>query len=97
MEEIRAADKTRDKGVGGVLVQVALRAHLLHLTVGHDDQSVGHGQRLLLVVRDHHGGEPQLLLQLTDLDAHFMAQLGVEIGQRLVEQQNVGFDHQGAC
>ena len=26
-----------------------------------------------------------------------MAQLGVEIGQRLVEQQYVGFDHQGAC
>ena len=96
VQKIRAADEARDERVGRVLVQVALRADLLHLTVGHDDQAIGHGQRLFLVVRDHHGGEPELLLQLADLDAHFMSQLGIEIGQRLIEQQDVGFDYQGA-
>ena len=32
----------------------------------------------------------ELALQLADFDAHLLAQLGVEIGQRLVEQQHVG-------
>ena len=40
--------------------------------------------------------KPELLLQLADLDAHFVPQLGVEIGQRLVEQQDVGLDHERA-
>ena len=95
-QEIGAADEARDEGVGRTFVEIALRADLLHLAVGHDDQPVGHGQRLLLVVRDHHRGQAQLLLQLADLDAHLLPQLGVEIGQRLVEQQDVGLDHERA-
>ena len=31
-----------------------------------------------------------------DFVAHFQAQLGVEIGERFVEEQDVGFDHEGA-
>jgi hypothetical protein len=43
-------------------------------------------------VRDHHRGQSELLLQLADLDANLVPQLGVEIGERLVEQQDVGLD-----
>ena len=39
---------------------------------------------------------PSLLLQLADLHAHRLAQLGVEVRQRLVEQQHVGPDDQRA-
>ena len=39
---------------------------------------------------------PQLLLQPADLRAHLHPDLGVEIGQRLVEQQDVGVQHQRA-
>jgi len=93
-EEIGAADETRDERVGGALVKLALRADLLHLPVGHDDQPIGHRQRLLLIVRDHHRGQPKLLLQLADLDPHLLPQLGVEIRERLVEQQDVGLYHE---
>ena len=90
LDEGRAADEPGDEPVGGALVQVLLRADLPHGAVVHDDQPVGHGQRLLLVVRDHDGREPELPLQLADLDANLLAQLGIEVGERLVEQQHVG-------
>lgn len=40
--------------------------------------------------------QTERLLQLSDLDPHFGAQLRVEIGQGLVEQQHGGFDHERA-
>ena len=39
---------------------------------------------------------PSWLLQLADLDPHLLAQLGVEVGERLVEQQHVGPDDERA-
>jgi hypothetical protein len=53
-------------------------------------------KRLALVVRHVQHGEFQRLLQLADLLAHAPAQLGVEVGQRLVEQQHRRLQHQRA-
>ena len=39
---------------------------------------------------------PQPPLQIPDLDAHLLAQLGVQVGERLVEQQDVRPRHDGA-
>ena len=36
-------------------------------------------------------------MQLLELDAHLHAQLGVEVGQRLVEQEDLGVAHDGAA
>ena len=96
VEEGAAADEAGDEAVGRPLVEVALAADLADRALVHHHQPVGHGQRLLLVVRHHHGGEAELALQLADLDPHLLAQLGVEIGERLVEQQHVGPDGQRA-
>ena len=41
-------------------------------------------------------GVAVLVVQAADLEAHLLAQVGVEIGQRLVEQQRLGLDHQRA-
>jgi hypothetical protein len=35
-------------------------------------------------------------VQPADFEAHLLAQVGVEIGERLVEQQHRGLDHDGA-
>src|SRR3546814_5833414 len=51
---------------------------------------------LLLIVGDVDRREAELLLQLADVLAHTPAQLGVEIGERLVEQQNRRLQHQRA-
>ncbi len=50
--------------------------------------------RLGLVVRHHHGGDPDAPLQGAHLDLHVVAQLGVERAHRLVEQQDRRPDHQ---
>ena len=43
---------------------------------------------------DHRDAEQ--LLQPADLAAHLDPQLGVEIGERFVEQQHMRLDHEGA-
>ena len=53
-------------------------------------------KRLFLIVRDINGRNAEALLQLADFAAHFDPQLGVEIGQRLVEQQHRGLDNERA-
>jgi hypothetical protein len=71
-------------------------ADLLHVALAHHHDAVGHGQGLLLVVRDHDRGQAELALQVADLDADFVPELGVEIGERLVEQQDVRLHGQRA-
>ena len=88
--------KPGDEAVGRALVEVALAADLADLAVGHDHEPVGDGERLFLVVRHHDGGEAELALQLADLDPHLLAQLGVEVRQRLVEEEHVGPDRERA-
>ena len=39
----------------------------------------------------------QLLVQARDLDAHLHAQVGVEVGQRLVEEEHLRMAHDGAA
>ena len=43
-----------------------------------------------LVVGDEHGGEAEPAVQLVDLGAHLVAQPGVEVAERLVEEHQVG-------
>ena len=80
-----------------MVVQLQRRADLLDDAVVHDDDAVGHRHRLDLVVRDVDGGRLQPLVQRLDLGAHRHAQLGVEVGQRLVEQEHLGVAHDRAA
>src|SRR5437870_2051614 len=50
-----------------------------------------------LVVRDVDRGDAELLLELADLRPHLDADLRVEVGQRLVEEQDVRVEHERAC
>ena len=63
---------------------------LLDAAVAHDRQAIAEGERLGLVVGDEHGGEAEPAVQLVDLGPHLVAQAGVEVAQRLVEQHEVG-------
>ena len=58
---------------------------------------VGKRHRLDLVVGDENGGDVQGFLQPLDLDARLVAQLGIEVGKRLVEQEHLRFAHDGAA
>ena len=56
----------------------------------HHHDAVGHGERLLLVVRHHDGGDAERALQRLDLVAQPQAHTGIERRQGLVEQQQAG-------
>ena len=84
----RAADEAGHEPVLGVVVQVLRGADLLEQALAHDRDPLAHRHRLDLVVGDvdHRGPEP--LVEPRDLGAGLHAQLGIEVGQRLVHEEH---------
>ena len=83
--------KSGDEEVGRPQIDVRGRAKLLDLAVLHHHDAVGERHRLDLVMGDV--DDRRLVhrpVQLLDLDAQLVAKLGVEIGERLVEQKDTG-------
>ncbi len=94
--EIDQPHEVGDHAVGRPGIDLLRRAVLLQpAAVDHRDV-VGQRQRLGLVVGDIDEGDAGAALQALQLDAHLLAQLGVEIGQRLVEQEDFRLDHEAA-
>src|SRR6266702_6931589 len=91
------ADEAGNELVFRLVVELERPAHLLDDAVMHDDDLVGHGHGLDLVVGDVDGRGLQPLVQLLDLGAHRDAQLGVEVRQGLVEQEHLRIAHDGAA
>ena len=89
----RRADEAGDEQVVRVLVEVEGRADLLDPAGIQHRDAVGQRHRLHLVVGDVDHRRAQRLVQTGDLDAHADAELGVEIGERLVEQEDLRLAH----
>ena len=64
--------------------------------VAEDRHAVGDGHRLLLVVGDVDRRHVEARMQALQLDARLEAKLRVEVGQRLVEQEEPRLAHDGA-
>ena len=94
-EEIhrRRADEARDEHACRVLVDLHRRADLLGAAGVHDDHPLRQRHRLDLVVGDVEAGRTEAAMELLNLEAHLHAKLGVEIRQRLVEQEHGRFAH----
>ena len=91
----RRADEAGDEPVGRAVVDVERAAELLDALVLHHRDPVGERHRLDLVVGDvDHRGRAEPLVQALDLVAQLVPELGVEVGQRLVEQEHGGVAHQ---
>ena len=84
--EIHQPHEIGDHAVGGLGIDFVRRAVLLQPPAAHHRDVVGQRERLGLVVGDVDEGDAGAALQLLELGAHALAQLGVEVGQRLVEQ-----------
>ena len=65
----RGPQKTRDKIVGGVVVNLAWRSDLSELAMVDNRDAIAHAHGLDLVVRDVNGGRSHLLLELLQLTA----------------------------
>ncbi len=81
--------KPGDELAARVLVDLLWRPALGDAPIVHDRDPVRHRQRLLLVVGDVDEGDPDLALDLLELDLHLAPQLQVERAERLVEQQHL--------
>ncbi len=79
------------------MVKLHRRADLLHDAVLQHHDPVGKRHRLDLIVGhvDHRGVE--LVVELADLHAHVHPERRVEIGERLVEQEDRRIAHDGAA
>ena len=96
VDEVRQAEKARDKSRLGVLVNLARCAHLLNATVVEHGDAVAQRQRLFLIVRDEDEGDANLALNLFELNLHLLAKLLVEGAERLIEQQHARLQDQRA-
>ena len=96
LEQVDVADELGDPARGGRLVKVARGRDLFEPAGIHHADSVGHRHRLFLVVGDDDEGHAEPALQLHQFQLRALAQLLVERGQRLVEQQNLGPPRQRA-
>ena len=86
----RRPDEAGHERVHRVVEQRARRVALLQLRVAQDGDAVAERHRLRLVVGDVDGRDAEPRLQLGDVGAHLHAQLGVEVGERLVHQEDLG-------
>jgi len=75
-------------------IHLLRRALLLDLTVIQQQNAVRNRHRLVLVVRHHQRRQAQLDDQLTQKDARLFAQFGVEVRQRLIQQDHRRVIHQ---
>ncbi len=92
----RAADEAGDEQAHRPVVELLRRGDLLQLALAHHGHAVAHRHGLDLVVSHVDGGDAEVPLQRPDLGAHLHAELGVEVGQRLVHQERLGLAHDGA-
>ena len=88
-QRVDLADEIGGEETRRTRIDLLRRAHLLHASVVHDHDAIGQTHGLVLVVRHVNGRRAEALLQAPQFAAHLHAQLGVEVGQRFVEQQQV--------
>ena len=89
-EDVDIANEVGDVFAVRLLVDFGGRRHLDDLAVVHDADAVGDGHGLFLVVRHNQKRKPELLLQVSQLELGFFAQLFIQRRQRLIQQQHLG-------
>ena len=76
-------------------VEVLRGVDLLQEAVAHDGDAVAHGHRLDLIVGHVDDGGAEALVQPRDFRACVHSQLGVEVGERLVQEEDGGLAYHG--
>ena len=91
------ADERRDEQVRGMAVELLRGVDLLQHPVTEHGHALAEGHRLDLIVRHVHGRGLETFVQQHELTPHLHAELRVEVGQRLVHQERLGFAHHRAA
>src|SRR3990167_5651614 len=92
LEEVRAADESRHEAATRSAVEHMLRIDLLDPALVHHHDAVRRHHRFGLIMGNVDSRNLEFVVQPPDLEAHFLAQVGVEVRQRLLEQKNLRLD-----
>src|SRR5258708_20034336 len=84
----RRTNEASGEKIGGMVVEFLRTAKLLDEAAIEHGNTAAHRHGLSLVVRDIHKGCLHALVNFNDLSAHLHAQFGVQIGERLLHQEN---------
>src|SRR5262249_25765285 len=95
-QHIGVADEGGDEAVVRMAIDLVWPVELADAAVGDHRDAVREAERLALVMGDEDGGYAELALNLLEFDLHRGAQIAVERGERLVQQQHLGTDDEGA-
>ena len=90
------ADEAVHEGGRGIVVDIARRADLFDAALVHHHHAVGDFERLFLVVGDEDRGDVDFGMQRAQPLPQFLAHLGIERAERLVEQQDARLDRERA-
>ena len=90
------AQEAGDFGGDRIAVDVGRGVDLGEAVVVENRDTVAERHRLLIVLGDVEDGGASLFQEARQFDAHLVAQLGVDISERIVEQQQLRAAHQGA-
>src|SRR5690348_6528209 len=96
---LRTAEETGHKARCRPLKQIERGAELFNLAVPHEGDAVCERHRLDLVVGNVDHGMAKLLMEPLDFSSHIISKLGIQIAQRLIEQeeQRVSDDRTADC
>src|SRR4029077_11063788 len=89
--------EARNEAVGRRIVELERLPDLLNDTIPHDDDTIAESHRFDLIVGHVDGGGAEAIVDLLDLHPHLDAQLGVEVGKWLVEQEHLRMPNDGAA
>ena len=96
MKQIHISQKTVDKRIRRVVVNILRRADLLDSAGIHDGDTIGHFKRFFLIVRYKNAGDIDFIMQSPQPGPKFAADAGIERAEWFIEQKHFGFDSQRA-
>ena len=94
LDDIVRTHEGGDEGRGRPVVDLLRRADLDDVASRHDGDPVRHHHGLLAIVGDMDRSNADLLLDRLDLMAHGRPDARIEVGERLIEQQNARIDRE---
>lgn len=87
VQQVGEPDESRNENILRPFINIRRSADLADDPTIHDGDTVGHRQRLFLVVGDIHRGYIHLALDLLDGVPHFDTEFRIQIGQRFIHQK----------
>ena len=95
-KDIHHADKVGHEERARVGINLRGHVELFEMPSAHHGDAVGQAEGLFLVMGDEDGGDLDPALDGMQFFAQAHAQQGVQVAERLVQQQDLGFQHQRA-